>query len=288
MEGFPSLCAILLGRKGWFSGQCCTVDMVAVAMLCPGCVAPTVLSTGAGQGQGIPYGVWMIGFYVGDMPAIPQSIPILPAQQVLGVSGTLDCFGTREVVSAGLRPMGTGDVCMGWNGEKKKSVGAFSLETSPGLSGTHVPLVFLHILSVVPAGAWLQGAGIALCSQPSSHPSTLRAREGAWLCPPELQPAGEGPGQWEPQAAGSGEAQLCTFPVPHKCAPLSTSNASLVSATLLFLSPLWPPASPGKAGDPSPSLPCVGQTSLRIKKSCWPDLCPGCILQDPALLSAWD
>lgn len=115
MEGFPSLCAILPGRKGWFSGQCCTVDMVAVDMLCLGCVARTVLSTRAGQGQGNPHGVWMVGFYVWDVPAIPQNIPTLPAQQV---SGTLGCFRTQEVLTAGLRPTGPGEVCMGWNGEK--------------------------------------------------------------------------------------------------------------------------------------------------------------------------
>lgn len=81
MEGSPPLCAIPLGCEGWFSQQHCSGDTAAVAMLCPACVAPTALSTGAGQGQGIPHSAGTAGFYVRDMPAIPKNISSLPAQQ---------------------------------------------------------------------------------------------------------------------------------------------------------------------------------------------------------------
>lgn len=81
MEGTPPLCAIPLGCEGWFSWQDCSGDTAAVAMLCSGCIAAAALSSGAGQGQGIPRGVGTAGFYVRDMPAIPKNIPSLPAQQ---------------------------------------------------------------------------------------------------------------------------------------------------------------------------------------------------------------
>lgn len=171
---------------------------------------------------------------------------------------------------------------------KKGSVGAFSLEISPGPSGTNAPLIFLHIPSVVPAGVRLQNAGTAPCSQPSSHPSPPRSKGSSMAAPSR---PGACRGKYRTTGAPGclqcrGTAlRLSRDPQTRPTLPPPTH---LVGATLLFLNPLWPPAPPGNAGSPPPSLPCMGQASLRIKKSRWTDLCSGCIPQDPALFPAQD
>lgn len=171
---------------------------------------------------------------------------------------------------------------------KKRSVMAFSLETSPGSSGTNMPLIFLHIPSVVPAGVWLQGALWLLT--PSLPPTPAPRGQGkeqgcslqSWSLQGEIQDHGS------PRLLAAPRHSSVPSPCPTNSPHSPPSNVHLVGATLLFLSPLWPPAPPGNMGTPPPSLPGTGRASLRIKKSLWPDLCPGCVPQDPALLPAQD
>lgn len=159
-----------------------------VALLCSGCIAmhPTLLSTRPGQAQDIPCGVGTADFYIRNMSAIPKNIPSLLDQwgelagtraRDLGIPG---CFGTQGWMGAPRdactwaetqRGVGGLHVLVEKSYGEKRSVGAFSLETSSGLSGTNVTLIFWHISSVVSAGAWLQGAGTAPCSQPFSWPA---------------------------------------------------------------------------------------------------------------------
>lgn len=79
MEGSLPLYATPLGCKGWFSRQHISSVTAVVTMQSPGCVAPAVLSTSAGQG--IPCGAGTAGFYAKDKTASLEKIPSLLAPQ---------------------------------------------------------------------------------------------------------------------------------------------------------------------------------------------------------------
>lgn len=174
MERLAGSAALLQGHGG--SG------LAVPWMHCSASHCPQHLS----QGQGIPCAVGTADFHVRDLSAIPKNTPSLLAQWGelagtgagdLGIPGS---FGTQGWMGAprgactwaetqgGVRGL---HVIVEKSHGEKRSVGACSLETSSGLSGTSVTLSFWHISSVVPAGAWLQGAGTAPCSQPFSCPA---------------------------------------------------------------------------------------------------------------------
>lgn len=144
---------------------------------------------------------------------------------------------------------------------KNRSVGAFSLESSSGLSGTNVTLIFWHIS--FSGASWCLAAACWYSSSLPAFlmpciPSPLRAREGARLLPPELEFVGGNTGQRDLQAVCSAKAEL------HECLclmimlPSPLSDQHVVGANFFLLCLPWSLELMGNVGSPPPSLPCMG------------------------------